>query len=65
MGGALVTKRVVSYCQRIARFAIQFTVKAVYQLYIANKTKRISFISGHAEAYKRRLAYSVTVIILP
>ena len=39
MGMALVTKHVVSYCQR---------KKPFNQLYITNKTKHFSFKSGRA-----------------
>ena len=50
MGGALVTKHVMNYCQRRAEsnavFAVHYTVKAVNQLYITNKTQRFSFKSG-------------------
>ena len=51
MGGALVTKHVVSYFQRRAGnavFAVHFTVKPFNQLYITNKTERFSFKSGRA-----------------
>ena len=51
MGGALVTKRVVSYFQKRAGnavFAVHFTAKPFNQLYITNKTERLSFKSGCA-----------------
>ena len=51
-----------------AVLAIHLTVKYVNQLHITNKMECFSFKSGHyravySEAFKRRLAYSVTVII--
>ena len=47
--------------------AIYFTAKAFYQLYITNKMEHFSFkvgVPSVSEMFKRRLAYSVTVIIL-
>ena len=40
----------MSHCQgriKVMLFAVHFTVKDVYQLYITTKVKRFSFKSGH------------------
>ena len=66
MGVALVSKRVMSYCQRRAVFAVHYMVKDVIQLYFTNKMEHFSLkwaCCADCEAYKRRLAYSVTVRI--
>ena len=50
MDGVLVTKRVVSYCQRRcnAVFAIHSTVKVFNRLYITDMMERFGFKSEHA-----------------